>query len=208
VASGPLCLAYGPGGGGPRLGGFGGTYDMATSGEGAVRLAYTATPRTAGCQRPFTRLPGTVAKPPAVGERVPGDWHHSVNFMCMVRDLVLGGGGSASQERELWRPAFADVRKVVYWPFACWTNGLAVRLNGCAVPEPVLASRLKWTPGSRRSPATIRVPQSALRPSASSPASRCFCALTRSRSPASSHGRGSRTSGRHSGGWRRAYPRR
>jgi peptidase E len=36
----------------------------------------------------------------------------------MIRDLVLGGGGDASQEREVWRIAFAGVRKVVYWPFA------------------------------------------------------------------------------------------
>jgi|HubBroStandDraft_1064217.scaffolds.fasta_scaffold32182_3 dipeptidase E len=36
----------------------------------------------------------------------------------MIRDLVLGGGGDASQEREVWRVAFAGVRKAVYWPFA------------------------------------------------------------------------------------------
>jgi hypothetical protein len=65
-------------------------------------------PRTAACQRdrPYARLPGTVAEPPAPGEHVPGDWHHSGNFMRMVRDLILGGGGSASQERELWRVAW------------------------------------------------------------------------------------------------------
>jgi hypothetical protein len=36
----------------------------------------------------------------------------------MIRNLVLGGGGDPGQEREVWRAAFAGVRRVVYWPFA------------------------------------------------------------------------------------------
>jgi dipeptidase E len=36
----------------------------------------------------------------------------------MTGDLFLGGGGSASQEREVWRAAFDGVRRVIYWPFA------------------------------------------------------------------------------------------
>lgn len=36
----------------------------------------------------------------------------------MIGDLFLGGGGDASQEREVWRAAFDGVRRVVYWPFA------------------------------------------------------------------------------------------
>lgn len=36
----------------------------------------------------------------------------------MSGDLFLGGGGDASQEREVWRAAFDGVRRVVYWPFA------------------------------------------------------------------------------------------
>jgi peptidase E len=36
----------------------------------------------------------------------------------MIPDLVLGGGGDPGQEREVWRAAFAGIRRVVYWPFA------------------------------------------------------------------------------------------
>jgi peptidase E len=52
----------------------------------------------------------------------------------MIRHLVLAGGGDPSQEREVWRVAFAGVRKVVYWPFA--------------LPDEQVTSAPEWLRGS------------------------------------------------------------